>query len=41
MYLFCSKDFDHLPAGSGVVKKLLPAVNFHKLNAGLSGDADQ
>jgi hypothetical protein len=38
--MFCSQDFVHLPSGSGAVKKPLPAINFQKLNAGLSGDAE-
>ena len=33
-----SRDFVHLPSGSGGVKKPLPAIDFQKLNAGFSGD---
>jgi hypothetical protein len=34
-----SKDFVHLPSNSGVVKKPLPAIDFQKLNTGISNDS--
>jgi hypothetical protein len=37
--LMHSKDFVHLPSNSVVVKKSLPAIDFQKLNTGISDDS--